>query len=777
METIQGKIYKIYSPVDNEIGSVLNYSFSLKRSNGGFITCYGSCWELFESLNVKLTGSTKKSASGKEYFQFTSVEVNFDNIQKEDGFLKKVLGSSNFQKLRMFCSNEQIITFLKNNDKEHIASYLGVKEDSKRIKKIFDKFDRLRTTYTAFEKLQKYGLSFQNVQKLLKSTKRTIEEIEESIKTNPFQLMYEFGFGFNDCDIVNAKLGNSFNSEHRIEGAIWFSLKRATIDCQNTFAVYDSFMKGKNSALLKLNVSELYPNKSDFTEKEIQSELSKMIETQKVVKTRYKEHDIYYLKEVFFKEESLRQYFKKVLLEKEYDIDEEKVNVFVSKYEEEKKFCLGKEQKEAVLNSLRHRISVITGGAGTGKTSSLAVVVKYFLTHGFSENEIALASPTGKASARMMESINGQLKTHLIATTIHVLLGAKGTDAEDFEFNAEHKLDKKVIIIDETSMMDLDLAFAFISAIKRDCIVIFLGDIDQLPPVKSGYFLRDLIESNIPCVKLLEVHRQKGDSNILSLSLAVKDKENGIPNDLIATHNDTYFMCENSTASYKDIKEYNDAKMVSVKAIVRSYLRITKGFYDELVKDYDHTPTEKERILLLEKATEKVEIVTPLREAKKDQKLTLNAQTLSMEIQKELLGETKFSLHRAGYVFQIGSKCIITKNDHERGLTNGQIGYIHDINVEEKKVLFVSDGVEYELQGEDLENLILAYAITVHKSQGSEWHTVIYVCSNESSMNTRNLVYTAMTRAKKRLIIFGDLGTFKDSYKNFGRTILSRLLN
>ena len=138
METIQGKIYKIYSPVDNEIGSVLNYSFSLKRSNGGFITCYGSCWELFESLNVKLTGSTKKSASGKEYFQFTSVEVNFDNIQKEDGFLKKVLGSSNFQKLRMFCSNEQIIIFLKNGDKEHIASYLGVKEDSKRIKKIFD---------------------------------------------------------------------------------------------------------------------------------------------------------------------------------------------------------------------------------------------------------------------------------------------------------------------------------------------------------------------------------------------------------------------------------------------------------------------------------------------------------------------------------------------------------------------------------------------------------------------------------------------------------------
>ena len=376
----------------------------------------------------------------------------------------------------------------------------------------------------------------------------------------------------------------------------------------------------------------------------------------------------------------------------------------------------------------------------------------------------------------MMESINGQLHTNLKATTIHVLLGAKGTDVEDFEFNAEHKLDKKIIIIDETSMMDLDLAFAFIQAIKKDCIVIFLGDIDQLPPVKSGYFLRDLIESNIPCLKLLEVHRQKGDSNILSLSLAVKDK-NGIPAELISPHSDSYFIKEIATSNLsKGSNEYNLNKNSSIEAIVKHYVRIVKKFYNELIKDYDHTPTEKERILLLEKATEKIEIVTPLRESKKDI-ITLNAQILSMAIQKELLGESDKFLMRGNYRFQIGSKVIITKNNHEKGLTNGQIGYIHDINPEEKAVIFVSDGIEYLIQKDELENLILAYAITVHKSQGSEWHTIIYVCSNETKMNTRNLCYTAMTRAKKQLIIFGDLNTFTKAYCNYGRNILSRLLN
>lgn len=775
METISGKIYKIFSPKENEVGTIFKYCFSLKTHNN-YITCYGESFELFEDETVVLEGNRKKSGNtGKEYFQFELCKVDFETIQLESNFLKKIFGKR-YSTLKISFSNVEILTMLKNNERNKIAICLGLKPDSKRLAKYFEKFEALKSTYTAFETLEKYGMSFQNVQKLLKSTTKSIDEIEQSIKDNPFQLMYEFNFTFNECDIINAKLNNPFNSEKRIEASIWYSLKKATVDCQNTYAFYENFMSGENSALKKLNVENLYKFKSSFTENELTNELNKLIELGKIVKVNYNNQNIYYLQNVFFKEESLRQYFKKVLLEKEYTIPEEKVKAFISKYEEEKKFNLGKEQKEAVLNSLKHRISVITGGAGTGKTSSLAVVVKYFLTHGYSEEEIALASPTGKASARMMESINGQLHTNLKATTIHVLLGAKGTDVEDFEFNAEHKLDKKIIIIDETSMMDLDLAFAFIQAIKRDCIVIFLGDIDQLPPVKSGYFLRDLIESNIPCVKLLEVHRQKGDSNILSLSLAVKDK-NGIPAELISPHSDSYFIKEIATSNLsKGSNEYNLNKNSSIKAIVKHYVRIVKKFYNELIKDYDHTPTEKERILLLEKATEKIEIVTPLRESKKDI-ITLNAQILSMAIQKELLGESDKFLMRGNYRFQIGSKVIITKNNHEKGLTNGQIGYIHDINPEEKAVIFVSDGIEYLIQKDELENLILAYAITVHKSQGSEWHTIIYVCSSETKMNTRNLCYTAMTRAKKQLIIFGDLNTFTKAYCNYGRNILSRLLN
>ena len=754
--TLNGVIAVIIKPKTTGFDTVFDYTFILRTYDRGDIMCYGKSFELFTGEHVKLIGHMVSKPNQKDYFKFDTVKIEFEN-RKSNEFFTKVFGKECYDKIKKGNDKKTLIKLLNEEDEVALAKIIGVAPNSKKVSRIIKTYNKYKNSYEAFEELSKYGLSLREIQKLTKHA--TVEEVKKIIKANPFKLIQQFSFSFNQCDIINAQENNNFISNARLCAGVVEAIREEYAN-GNTYTFREKIIERAQAIL---NVQGLYQNAQAITRKQIETILNVLIAKKRIVN----DNERYYLSYVFHMEERLRTFCKKVLAEPKVNIPTEKINEYIRGYEMLKGFNLGKEQKEAVVNSLQHRVSIITGGAGTGKTSSLAVIVKYFLEHGYNEEQIALCSPTGKAAQRMMESINGQLKSDLKASTIHVLLGAKGTSIEEFTYNENHKLDCDIVVVDETSMMDLSIAYALMTALKDSCKIIFLGDIDQLPPVMAGYFLRDLIESNIPCVKLLEIHRQKGDSSIITLSLGVKANELSVAS--LERKHDFVFKQQSN-----DFDE-------NLKWLVEIYSKyFEKNFRkkkEEYLRNNAEISKETERDLK-EKALDEIMIVTPLRDTKNKERLTMNAQLISNEVQKKLFENYKgVSFQKNGYEFKEGSKIIISKNNNDKGLTNGQIGYIREINLEEKTVTIFSDGKIYILDDEDVNNLLLAYAITVHKSQGSEWKFVVYCCFNETKMNQRNLVYTALTRAKKYLIVFGDEKTFLNSPTNLGASKRSRLLN
>ena len=758
-QCLAGVISVIMKPKTTEtFDTIIDYVFTLRTYDQKLITCYGKSFELFVGENVKVFGKLVSKPGKKDYFKFEEVKVDFDNMKSND-FFNKVFGRETYDKFKKQIKKEELVKALNEENFVKLGNLMNVSSTSKKIERVLKTYNKIKGSYIAFEKLSKYGLSLKDVQKACKIA--TIEEVEKTIKNNPFKMIQQFGFSFNQCDIINAHENNSFISAGRMCAGVVEALREEYMS-GNTYTSKDNIVK---RALSILNVEGLYSKKEDITINKIESFLKILISKKRIIN----DDGRYYLSYVFAMEERLRGFCKKVLSEKEIDIPTNKIKEYIKNYETIKGFNLGKEQKEAVINSLQHRVSIITGGAGTGKTSSLAVIVKYFLEHGYSEKQIALCSPTGKAAQRMMESINGQLKSDLKASTIHVLLGAKGTSIEEFTYNEEHKLDCDIVVVDETSMMDLTIAYALMTALKDSCKIIFLGDIDQLPPVMAGYFLRDLIDSKIPCVKLLEIHRQKGDSSIIGLSLGVK--ANTLTVEGLKKKND--FLFKQQTENFEE----------NLNWLVESYLKFYNKTLNEKKREFsekfpNQKITKEISRAIEEKTLDEIMIVTPLRDTKSKAEPTMNAQLISNKIQEKLFENYKgVRFQKNGYEFKVGSKIIISKNNNDKGLTNGQIGYIRDIDLENKTVTIFSDGKTSVLDDEDVNNLLLAYAITVHKSQGSEWKCCFYCCFKETRMNQRNLVYTALTRAKKYLIVFGDKETFLKSPTNLGATKRSRLLN
>jgi exodeoxyribonuclease V alpha subunit len=451
----------------------------------------------------------------------------------------------------------------------------------------------------------------------------------------------------------------------------------------------------------------------------------------------------YYLKDNYDEQEILKDFAKLALHAPK---ENNNVKSFIKKYEERNNITLGREQKEAIENSCNSQISIITGGAGVGKTASLACIISYLLEEkGYKAEDIALCAPTGKASQRMQESIFKQVGRKMKATTIHVLLEVNPVDSklETFRYNKDNKLKKRVVVVDETSMLNYKIACALISAIRKDTKVIFLGDIEQLEPVGAGFFFRDLIESKCPTTYLKEIHRQKGTSTIITLSQAIRDEH--LFKDNIEKKSDFTFI---------DLPAHGYKFEYKLENIADIFIRGVKA------SSLDETM-----------------IITPLRETEGNCKI--DSKTLSNYIQKILFPDKKdeIIIEKNGYRFKVGSKVIQTRNNNKRGLINGQIGYITAINSEKSEVVVSFDGEEYPLSNTEMDDLRLGYAITVHKSQGSDWKNVIYCCFNDTTMNKKNLVYTAVTRAKTNLVIIGNKETFLKADKLKANRKNSVLLN
>ena len=370
---------------------------------------------------------------------------------------------------------------------------------------------------------------------------------------------------------------------------------------------------------------------------------------------------------------------------------------------------LAESQQEAVRQALRQRVLIITGGPGVGKTTILNTILVILKAK---EVKITLAAPTGRAAKRMTES------TGMEAMTLHRLLEYQGDG--QWGKNQAKRLKGDLFVVDEASMIDAPLMSHFLSALPAEAHLLIVGDADQLPSVGPGSVLADVIASGrVPCVHLTEIFRQAADSRIVTSAHAVNRGQ--IPDLKPHPKSDFFFIEKTSPEEIRD----------TIIGLVRDRLPARYGM--DSVRD--------------------IQVLTPMI------RHLLGTRLLNQDLQAAINppNELKFEIERFGTTFRIGDKVIQTRNNYDKEVFNGDIGHVLSIETDPMKieVRFDSRMVDYE-PGE-LDELQLAYALTIHKSQGSEFPCVIIPLSTQHFvLLERSLLYTAITRAKKLVILVGD---------------------
>ena len=370
------------------------------------------------------------------------------------------------------------------------------------------------------------------------------------------------------------------------------------------------------------------------------------------------------------------------------------------------KFTFGDAQKEAIQLSFFEKFSLITGGPGTGKTTIIKALVKGFQLGGL--GRIILCAPTGRAAKRLTEA------TEFEATTIHrLLVPVQGSDSYDFTKNEDDPLDIDVIIIDEASMLNVRLFYSLMAAIPKEAHVIIVGDVDQLPPIGAGFVLKDLLDSDcVPYTRLNQIYRQSSGNTIVESAYAINRGE--MPN----------LEGMSEEFSFIPVKSYD----MMMKAIIDVYKREQETIEDEL----------------------DIQIISPMRRGEAGSILISQYVQQAVNPPDSYKGEVRVN----GITYRVGDKVIQILNDYELEVFNGEIGVIYAITRTDICIRFIHK--EVRLPIDEAHMIMPAYAITVHKSQGSEYGVVIIpFVPRYGGMLQRNLLYTAVTRAKRKVIIVG----------------------
>lgn len=389
---------------------------------------------------------------------------------------------------------------------------------------------------------------------------------------------------------------------------------------------------------------------------------------------------------------------------------------FIERFESDNHITFGSEQKEAIELSFFEKFSLITGGPGTGKTTIIKALVKGFQLGGL--GRIVLCAPTGRAAKRLTEA------TEFEATTIHrLLMPVAGSDSYDFTKNEDDPLDIDVIIIDEASMLNVRLYYSLMAAIPREAHVIIVGDVDQLPPIGAGFVLKDMLDSDmVPYTRLHQIYRQNSGNSIVDSAYAINRGD--MPN-LDANSDEFTFIAVNSL-------------MDMMKAIIDVYQREKENVDDEL----------------------DIQIISPMRRGK------AGSTSISQYVQQAVnpAESYKGEVRANGITYRVGDKVIQVINNYELEVFNGEIGIIYAITKTDICIRFIHK--EVRLSVDEAHMIMPAYAITVHKSQGSEYGVVIIpFIPMYGNMLQRNLLYTAVTRAKRRVIMIGTKNSVERAVK------------
>lgn len=554
----------------------------------------------------------------------------------------------------------------------------------KRMEKIRDSWEKQKDIKEVMLFLQGHGVSTAFAAKIYRKYEK---ESIAKVKENPYQLADDiWGIGFKTADGIASKMGYEKNDPRRCRSGILYALNELAEE-GHVYAEPEQLVE----AATKLLEAEETP---------VRQALASMMEAKDVIA----DNDVVYLPPFYHAENGSAERLQSLLAD---------TSLFNSDIAAEPEAEYGANsggivydevQQAAIQKALDSKVMVLTGGPGTGKTTTTQGIIAAFKARRMS---ILLAAPTGRAAKRMTEA------TCMEAKTIHRLLEYNPMDG--YKRNDENPLEGDALIVDECSMIDILLFYNLMKAIPSNMRLILVGDIDQLPSVGAGNVLRDIIDSQqIPVVRLTRIFRQAQSSRIVMNAHAINAGK--FPNIKNGLDTDFFFINQ----------EDADEMVKLIIGLVR----------ERLPKKYGYPPKE-------------IQVLTPM------QRGTVGAGNLNIELQNAL-NPTGPSLARGGYTFRQGDKVMQIRNNYDKNVFNGDIGYITAVDTNERTltVTFDSRLVEYDIT--ELDEIVLAYAVTIHKSQGSEFPVVVMpVTMKHFVMLQRNLIYTGITRAKKICVLVG----------------------
>ncbi len=716
METIKGYVdHIIYRNSEN------GYTVLVLNHQEEELTCVGSFSDIAEGESVEAVGEyTEHPAYGRQ-FKVSS----FTEIAPEDALAtERYLGSGAIKGVGPALASRIVRRFKENTfriieeEPERLAEIKGISQ--RKAMEIADQVNARKDLRQAMIFLQKYGIHTTLAVKIYHTYGQDIYRI---LKENPYQMADDIdGVGFRTADEIAIRAGIRTDSDFRIRSAILYTLLQATGE-GHTYLPQPELTR-RVCELLELDAED------------IECHYMNLAMDRRIVMHRSEDMVQIYSAVYYYKEANTAAMLRQ--LDIGYDIPEIELRQRIYDIEKQIGMELDELQVQAVQEAACNGLFLLTGGPGTGKTTTINAIIRYFEMEGL---DISLAAPTGRAAKRMTETTGYEAKT------IHRLLELNGGMEEHagFERNELNPLETDVIIIDEMSMVDINLICSLLKAVPAGTRLILAGDVDQLPSVGPGSVLRDIMASGrFHMVKLQKIFRQASTSDIIVNAHKINHGEE--------------ISLDNQSRDFFFLKRYDADKIINVT--LQLIMQKLPGYVDAGVYD--------------------IQVLTPMRKG------LLGVERLNKILQQYLNPPDAGKRERThgDFVFREGDKVMQVRNNYQAeweiidgygfpldrgtGIFNGDIGIIEEINeFAEHMIVSFDEGKRVEYPFKQLDELELAYAITIHKSQGSEYPAVVIpILSGPRMLLNRNLLYTAVTRARKCVTIVGNDETFRSMIAN-----------
>lgn len=696
--------------------------FHLENEDGE-VTCVGNLNFITEGEMLELEGEyVNHSVYGNQ------LKVSAYRVKEPEDLvsIERYLGSGAIKGIGQTMASRIVKKFREDTfriieeEPERLAEIKGISE--RKAMEIASQMEEKKDMRKSMIYLQKYGISTKLAAKIYQRYGMKVHQILEE---NPYRLADDIeGVGFRTADEIAARIGIHTDSDYRIRSGLFYILQQAV--AEGHIYLPEELLLRRAKVLLGIEIEDIEKYIMDLCMER---------------KTVMKEKDgkvIVYPAHYYYMELNTAKMLND--LDIDCQMPEDMMEKRLRAVEEKEKIELDPLQHKAVIESIKHGLLILTGGPGTGKTTTINTMIQFFESEGLS---ILLAAPTGRAAKRMTEA------TGYEAQTIHRLLEVNGNPEEEstggFLRNRENPLEADVIIIDEMSMVDLNLMHALLSAVVQGTRLILVGDVDQLPSVGPGSVLKDIISSErFHVVTLTKIFRQAGESDIIMNAHKINAGE---PVELNKKSRDFFFV-----------------KCDEADTIIGGIIALIQRKLPQYMQAH---PNE-------------IQVMTPTRKG------LLGVERMNVILQKYLnpADEKKTEREINGRLFREGDKVMQIKNNYQleweictrfgltvdkgMGVFNGDMGVISEINEYKETVEVEYDEGRKVKYGFDMvDELELAYAITVHKSQGSEYPAVILpLLPGPKLLYNRNLLYTAVTRAKKCLTIIGSDTTFQEMIRN-----------